>query len=161
MNWALWRISSCRRYQVSAYLSNIIYRILFVQWFVVRIIWFISGVNFSEGGLSSCYKPFLFRSPYPPIPCRWNFGLEVLNTSATHTSARHWHLSFCSWHLGTFNSIYMHVVLLVFLATNPCSSGHGCQHVYFKGSNNQPTCACYANYELESDGKKCKGAEYL
>ncbi|XP_020612097.1 mucin-like protein [Orbicella faveolata] len=42
------------------------------------------------------------------------------------------------------------------LAKNPCTSGHGCQHVCFKGSNNQPTCDCFANYELENDGKTCR-----
>ncbi|XP_078353037.1 mucin-like protein [Oculina patagonica] len=38
------------------------------------------------------------------------------------------------------------------VATNPCSSGHGCEHVCF----NQGTCTCFANYELESNGKTCK-----
>ncbi|KAL9979187.1 hypothetical protein ACROYT_G016809 [Oculina patagonica] len=42
------------------------------------------------------------------------------------------------------------------VATNPCSSDHGCDHVCFKGSNNQATCACNANYELEDDGKTCR-----
>ncbi|KAJ7380979.1 hypothetical protein OS493_004572 [Desmophyllum pertusum] len=41
-------------------------------------------------------------------------------------------------------------------AKNPCSSGHGCQHVCFQGSNNQATCTCFANYELESDEKACR-----
>ena len=55
------------------------------------------------------------------------------------------------------NMINYFYCVSVFAATNPCLSDHDCQHVCFKGKNNQPTCACFANFELESDEKKCKG----
>ncbi|XP_022803204.1 mucin-like protein [Stylophora pistillata] len=42
------------------------------------------------------------------------------------------------------------------IAEKPCSSGHGCEHVCFKGKNNEPKCTCNANYELESDGESCR-----
>ncbi|XP_073233536.1 mucin-like protein [Porites lutea] len=41
-------------------------------------------------------------------------------------------------------------------AINPCSADHGCSQVCFKGAGNQPTCACFTGYELQSDGKTCK-----
>lgn len=42
-------------------------------------------------------------------------------------------------------------------AKNPCTSVRGCSHVCFTGSSGRATCACYANFELQSDGKTCKG----
>lgn len=49
------------------------------------------------------------------------------------------------------------VTIVLFLAMDPCASNHGCQHVCYRGSDNQQACTCFANYELESDGKTCKG----
>ena len=43
-----------------------------------------------------------------------------------------------------------------FVAKNPCSSDPGCDHVCYT-SDDQPLCACFANYELQSNGKTCKG----
>ena len=48
--------------------------------------------------------------------------------------------------------------IVLFLAADPCASNHGCQQVCYRGSGNQEACTCFANYELESDRKKCKGA---
>ena len=42
-------------------------------------------------------------------------------------------------------------------ATIPCSSDPGCDQICFTGANNQSTCDCSAKYELQSDGKTCKG----
>ena len=75
----------------------------------------------------------------------------------------------CSWctnrDVVSFSSLALHLQHsllrlidgLFFTATNPCTSDHGCKQVCFIGNDNQPTCTCNANYELESDGKTCKG----
>ncbi|CAH3045006.1 unnamed protein product [Porites lobata] len=41
------------------------------------------------------------------------------------------------------------------VATNPCSPDPGCDHVCFSDANNQPNCDCFANFELQSDGRTC------
>ena len=45
-----------------------------------------------------------------------------------------------------------------FSAKNPCQVGHNCSQVCYTDSNNTATCACFANYKLQSDGKTCLGA---
>lgn len=47
--------------------------------------------------------------------------------------------------------------LCFFIAITPCSDDHSCEHVCYKGNNNQATCTCYANFELDSDGNTCRG----
>ncbi|XP_068679238.1 mucin-like protein isoform X1 [Montipora foliosa] len=42
------------------------------------------------------------------------------------------------------------------LALNPCSSDNGCEHVCFKGDDNEAKCACFAKYELNDDGVTCR-----
>ncbi|XP_073234800.1 mucin-like protein [Porites lutea] len=41
------------------------------------------------------------------------------------------------------------------VATNPCSPDPGCEHVCFRDANNEANCDCFANFELQSDGKTC------
>lgn len=64
-------------------------------------------------------------------------------------------------HIGSTasnNGIYLwYYCSLHFAAKNPCSSDHGCEHVCFQGSSNEATCACFANYELDSNEKNCTG----
>ena len=40
---------------------------------------------------------------------------------------------------------------------NPCSSDAGCEHFCFMGADQLQTCVCFANYELNDDGKTCRG----
>ena len=44
-----------------------------------------------------------------------------------------------------------------YTAINPCPAGHGCQHVCFTGDDVEFKCTCDANYELDSDGRSCRG----
>ena len=60
-----------------------------------------------------------------------------------------------SWHL-TSKVQYLSFLLCSFVAKNPCSSDPGCDHVCYT-SDDQPLCACFANYELQSNRKTCKG----
>ncbi|XP_074618589.1 uncharacterized protein LOC141877470 isoform X2 [Acropora palmata] len=40
-------------------------------------------------------------------------------------------------------------------AINPCEVDLNCSQVCYTDNNNTATCACFANYELQSDGKTC------
>ena len=43
-------------------------------------------------------------------------------------------------------------------AKRPCEVVHNCSQVCYTDNNNTAKCACFANYELQSDGKTCLGA---
>ena len=45
-----------------------------------------------------------------------------------------------------------------FSAITPCQVGHNCSQVCYTDNNKTAKCACFANYELQSDGKTCRGA---
>ncbi|XP_044174744.1 uncharacterized protein LOC114975818 isoform X3 [Acropora millepora] len=42
------------------------------------------------------------------------------------------------------------------IAKNPCKVGHNCSQVCYTDNNNTTKCACFANFELQSDGKTCR-----
>ena len=66
----------------------------------------------------------------------------------------------CLCKLVSTHAFISWLMCIVLVAINPCSADHGCSQVCFKGAGNQPTCACFTGYELQSDGKTCKG-EFL
>ena len=66
------------------------------------------------------------------------------------------HITNRSWHLTSKVQYLPFFHFCSFLAKNPCSPDPGCDHVCYT-SDDQPLCACFANYELQSNGKTCKG----
>ena len=66
-------------------------------------------------------------------------------------TSRSWHLTSKVQYLSFF------LLTLPLVAKNPCSSDPGCGHICYTGASNQPLCGCFANYELESNGKTCIG----